>query len=273
MSKEEIESAHKKALKSLEGEKRAALKKAKGMKGKKGKEALAAAEAEFATKLKALEDSYQEKLASLAVGSLEISDKAEEPPMEEPAEVVDEEAAARERKREKARKKKERQKEKEAERERQIEEENANAGPSYRKIELEQIQANLTPLKLKVDEVAADGHCLYRAVAAQTGKNYMEIRKSIFASISWYQRLGNERRVIVWSIAVDIFSRTLFFVFFLGLLLQAHYVQTLYQSTRMNLHPFANIQMKLRRLMNTWARYEIVPNGEAIWSCGPWESP
>ena len=83
----------------------------------------------------------------------------------------------RRQKRTKAKKKKDRQKEKEAERERQIEEETANAGPGLRKIELEQIQAVLTPLKLKVDEVDADGHCLYRAVAAQTGMNYMEIRK------------------------------------------------------------------------------------------------
>jgi len=45
-----------------------------------------------------------------------------------------------------------------------------------RKIELEQIQAVLTPLKLKVSEVDADGHCLYRAVGAQTGTNYMAIR-------------------------------------------------------------------------------------------------
>ena len=40
MSREEMESRHKKELKSLEGEKRAALKKAKALKGKKGKEAI-----------------------------------------------------------------------------------------------------------------------------------------------------------------------------------------------------------------------------------------
>jgi len=178
MSKEEIESAHKKALKSLDGEKRAALKKAKGMKGKKGKAALAAAEEEFAAKLKALEASYQDQLATVGVASLDISAHAEAPAAstEEDKPEVDDEAAARERKLAKARKKRDKQKEKEAERERQIEEENANAGPGLRKIELEQIQAVLTPLKLKVDEVDADGHCLYRAVAAQTGKHYKEIR-------------------------------------------------------------------------------------------------
>ena len=182
MSKEEIESSHKKALKSLEGEKRAALKKAKGIKGKKGKAALAATEEDFASKLQALEASYQEQVALLAVGSLEISADAEKPSAfsndddKNPA-VVDEEGAARERKLAKAKKKRDKQKEKEALIEQQIEEENANAGPGLRKIELEQIQAVLTPLKLKVDEVTADGHCLYRAVAAQTGKHFIEIRK------------------------------------------------------------------------------------------------
>ena len=39
-SREEVESRHKKELKALEGEKRAALKKAKALKGKKGKEAI-----------------------------------------------------------------------------------------------------------------------------------------------------------------------------------------------------------------------------------------
>jgi OTU domain-containing protein 6 len=185
MSTEEIEASHKKALKSLEGEKRAAVKKAKGMKGKKGKQALAAVEEDFSAKLKALEGSYQEKLAALTVESLEISadspTDAEKPSVsssdDDKGEIVDEEAAARERKRAKAKKKRDRQKEKEARIEQKIEEENANAGPGLRKIELEQIRAVLTPLKLKVSEVDADGHCLYRAVGAQTGTNYMAIRK------------------------------------------------------------------------------------------------
>ena len=191
MSKEELEHVHKKALKSLEGEKRAAIKKAKGLKGKKGKEAFVAVEVDFATKLKALEGSYQKSLAALAVESLEIS------PDVSPTDIQnvsassnnnggDEEAAARERKRAKAKKKKDRQKEKEAQLEKQIEEENANAGPGLRKIELEQIQSVLTPLKLKVSEVEADGHCLYRAVAAQSGTDYVAIRKSWVCSMSYF---------------------------------------------------------------------------------------
>lgn len=184
MSKGEIENSHKKALKSLDGEKRAALKKAKGMKGKKGKEALAAVEKDFAAKLEALENSFRDDLAALSLESLNIStgspSDAEKPSVSsndnDKSEVLDEEAAARERKVAKSKKKRDRQKEKEAQIQQQIEEETANAGPGLRKIELEQIQSVLTPIKLKVSEVEADGHCLYRAVGAQTGKSYTSIR-------------------------------------------------------------------------------------------------
>mmetsp|Transcript_21324 Transcript_21324/g.43843 ORF Transcript_21324/g.43843 Transcript_21324/m.43843 type:complete len:221 (+) Transcript_21324:103-765(+) len=187
MSKEEIESAHKKALKSLEGEKRAALKKAKGIKGKKGKEALANVEKDFASKLKALEESYQANLAASNVESLDISADSAPDALntgkpdnnDGKSGVIDEENLARERKLAKARKKRDRQKEKDARIQQQIEEENANAGPSLRKIELEQIQAVLTPLKLKISEVEADGHCLYRAIGAQSGKDFTDLRKSV----------------------------------------------------------------------------------------------
>ena len=180
---EELESSYKKVLKSLEGEKRAAIKKAKGMKGKKGKEALVLVETEFTEKLKALETAQEENLAALYVGSIKVSVDLEnntEIDMavnSEPV-VFDKEKMARERKLAKAKKKRDRQKEKEAQIHQQIEEENNNAGPSLRKIELEQIQAILTPLNLKIKEIEADGHCLYRAVAAQTGIGFMEIRKS-----------------------------------------------------------------------------------------------
>jgi OTU domain-containing protein 6 len=193
-SREEIETSHKKALKSLDGEKRAAIKKAKGTKGKKAKEALAAVEEEYATKLKDLEYSYQETLSKLE--SWNVTDKKEENTNDQQQQQEadaptaadtdginptdnndDDEEAARERKLAKARKKKERQKEKEALLQKQIEEETANAGPSMRQIELEQIEAILTPSSLTVSEVEADGHCLYRAVAAQSDKSYSEIRK------------------------------------------------------------------------------------------------
>lgn len=194
VSPEELESAHKKALKALEGEKRAALKKAKALKGKKGKDALEAAENDYANKLKLLEGSYQENLAALEFESMQISSPEEQHGQAQPQEAstqddviqhvvevalgpVDEEAAERERKVTKARKKREKQKEKDTKMEEQIELENANAGPSLRQVELEQMHVFLAPLNLCISEVEADGHCLYRAVAAQSNEGYKEIRK------------------------------------------------------------------------------------------------
>jgi len=126
-----------------------------------------------------LEVSHEESLAAVDMESLKILKVytgAEKTSTFEPPVVNEEEEAARERKLVKARKKRDRQKEKEAQIQKQIEEENANAGPGLRKIELEQMQVVLTPLNLKVCEVEADGHCLYRAVAAQSGKGFMAIR-------------------------------------------------------------------------------------------------
>lgn len=80
-------------------------------------------------------------------------------------------------KQEKARKKREKAREKEQERERQIEEETANAGPSPRDAENDIIQQHLEPLGLKIEEVAADGHCLYRAVGTSCNLEYPAIRK------------------------------------------------------------------------------------------------
>jgi OTU domain-containing protein 6 len=191
---EDLETAHKKALKTLEGEKRAAIKKAKALKGKKGKEALASLETEFADKLKALEAKYQEDVAALAVGSATISEENGDENNKNakvesalttthtaesttgPA-AVDPEEEARQRKLAKARKKREKQKEKEAAVEKQIEEETANAGPSMRDVELGQLQTILSPLHLSVQEVQADGHCLYRAVGAQINQPFQHVRK------------------------------------------------------------------------------------------------
>jgi OTU domain-containing protein 6 len=91
-------------------------------------------------------------------------------PLVDPAEEV------RQRKLEKARRKREKQREKELQREKEIEEENANAGPSPRDVENAQILDRLGPLNLDIREVSADGHCLYRAVAAHLGKSYREVR-------------------------------------------------------------------------------------------------
>ena len=168
-SPEELESALKKAIKNLEGEKRAAIKKAKGTKGKKAKEVLQAVEDEYEGKLKELQAKHEEKLKALlgeegeegTTAAAAVETKEAEQPQEK-------NLSGKEMKQEKARRKKERQKEKERQRQLELEREEANAGPSMRQVELEQIQAVLTPLNLKVAEVEADGHCLYRAVSPST---------------------------------------------------------------------------------------------------------
>jgi len=94
--------------------------------------------------------------------------------------TVDPEEEERKRKQEKARKKREKAKEKERERERRIEEENTNAGPSARDMETAAIQElYLDALNLRIEPVAADGHCLYRSLGGQCGKSHEEMSKSI----------------------------------------------------------------------------------------------
>ena len=202
MNQEEIETKHKKALKALEGEKRAAIKKAKALKGKKGKEAMAAVEEEFGEKQKALQATLEQELAALSLGKdegvIDRNDGLEhngQGRTEAPLEVINtttngdgdgDNADARERKLARARKKREKQREREAEKERQIAEETANAGPSMRDVELKQLQGFLTPLNLAIRPVPADGHCMYRSIAAQLSiispeneqKDYNDISKS-----------------------------------------------------------------------------------------------
>lgn len=140
-------------------------------------------EADFAAKLKALEEKHAKEIAEILGGASPPADAAvidvnnNDAPEEAPKKSAEEEE--RERKQAKARKKREKAREKERERELQIERENAAAGPSLRQIEMEQIQEQLTPLGLKISEVASDGNCLYRAVAAalETGGTYQDTRK------------------------------------------------------------------------------------------------
>jgi len=100
----------------------------------------------------------------------------ETPPEEE--EEEDPGKAARERKQAKARRKREaqRQKQKELDEER----ERDLAGPSARTDEMNILKTKLNPLSLKIETVAADGHCLYRAVAAQCDDmEYSRMRESL----------------------------------------------------------------------------------------------
>ena len=207
MTREEVESKHKKALKALDGERRAAVKKAKALKGKKGKEALAAVEEEYDGKQKALQATLEQELAALSLGGDEgvVESNADPDNNGEggkgtPSEaavggdgVGDDDAAARERKLAKARKKREKQREREAEKERQIAEETANAGPSMRDVELDQLQNILTPLNLAISPVQADGHCMYRSIAAQLSllspeqgeQDYNAIRKFFYVPLKY----------------------------------------------------------------------------------------
>lgn len=61
----------------------------------------------------------------------------------------------------------ERKQREEAEREARLAEGRKNAGPAKGALESEALGAQLAPLGLRVHEVAADGHCLFRSVAYQ----------------------------------------------------------------------------------------------------------
>jgi OTU domain-containing protein 6 len=83
-----------------------------------------------------------------------------------PSVNVDEDEQMR-KKREKTRLKRERARQEERTRDESIANEDANAGPSPRDIEMNALMERLAPQNLIIHEVEADGHCLYRAVAAQ----------------------------------------------------------------------------------------------------------
>ncbi|KAL7565148.1 hypothetical protein ACA910_021526 [Epithemia clementina (nom. ined.)] len=195
-SREEMETRHKKELKALDGEKRAALKKAKALKGKKGKDALASVETEFVDKTVQMQKRHEHELrdhqpgrsnsqvkggdknASSESESAEVKNnnqtKEEQPPQQQQQQKSDEETASqptdeqRQRKLDKSRRKREKQKEKERRREDEIAAEaTAARGRTPRDVENAQLAQILQPLNLVVRDVPADGHCMYRAVAAQ----------------------------------------------------------------------------------------------------------
>ncbi|GFH45207.1 hypothetical protein CTEN210_01681 [Chaetoceros tenuissimus] len=172
---EELQSKHKKELKQLETDKRIALKKVKGTagKGKKGKEALAKAEQEWDSKLEELTTKHKNEIdalqgdaavaeeSSAAVEQKEETAKEPELSEEEKVKLAKEKALAK-----KLRKKKNKLAQEKA-REEEIAREVANA-PNPRQMEIDAImELYLSKLNFKIEEVAADGNCLYRAVAKQ----------------------------------------------------------------------------------------------------------
>lgn len=183
---EEVQARHKKELKSFDGEKRAAIKNAKS-RGKKAKAAVKDAEFKYEGLERDIKERHRLEIEQLnsgdggveedapeAIGSNEDQAVKDEAPAPTPTPPSDEptteqiEEAKRKRAIEKKLRKKNAQRQKEIDRERRIAEENAAAGPSRRVMELEALQTlYLQPRKLDVQEVEADGNCLYRAVGLQ----------------------------------------------------------------------------------------------------------
>jgi hypothetical protein len=78
---------------------------------------------------------------------------------------------------EKARRKREARKDRERQRQSELEmEQEAAAGSSMREAELSALELQLKPQGLRVAEIPSDGNCLYRAIAAQCGLDYLQIR-------------------------------------------------------------------------------------------------
>ncbi|GKY94454.1 hypothetical protein MPSEU_000411300 [Mayamaea pseudoterrestris] len=185
MSADEVKTRHNKELKALEGEKRAELKKAKGTagKGQKGKEILAALEAKYDERFVELKTKHADELAAMNAGSSVLEEAAaskeavDDQASMSVANDQDQERQSSSSKAEKARRKREKAREKELERERNIQDELDNAGPTQRQVEMETLMEQLAPLDLVIQDVAADGHCLYRAIGAACGKDFMEIRQ------------------------------------------------------------------------------------------------
>lgn len=189
---------HKKELKSFEGEKLAAMKKAKSM-GKKAKAAIKEAEFKYEALQRDLKERHRvemDQLINIDSNSIDDASGQEEtnddeikvapvttaqtqPNIEEqlsPGKVSD---AKRQKLLQKKLKKKNAQREMEVNRERRIVEENSMAGPSRRHIEMEALLTlYLHPHGLEVQEVEADGNCLYRAVGVQCRRLGLDVLDS-----------------------------------------------------------------------------------------------
>ena len=208
---EELTARHKKELKAFEGEKRAALKNAKS-RGKKAKGAVKEAEFKYEGLERDLKDRHRMELQQLTSSggdkqeintaegdAVKIKDEEEptnttEQPQQpkqvgfdqtivdkEEAKLTEEEiqAAKREKALAKKLKKKNAQRQKEVDRDQRIQEENSKAGPSRRQLEMEALQKlQLHPRGLEVEEVEADGNCLYRAVSVQCSRLGVSIKNN-----------------------------------------------------------------------------------------------
>lgn len=170
---DELQAKHKKEIKTLEADRRTAIKKIKGTagKGKKGKEILAAAESEWDEKHKALLQKHAEEIATVMPTTSTNTNNELSDATVQTANIKDETKEEEEVARQKALAKKLRKKqaklEKELAREENIARQMANA-PNPRQIEIDAImELYLNQEQMEIEEVKADGNCLYRAIARQ----------------------------------------------------------------------------------------------------------
>jgi OTU domain-containing protein 6 len=137
-------------------------------------------------KVTALKAKHEQELAAASQQCQEQQEVAEEKNEIESLHKVEEEQQKQQlpqsgttssivsKKQEKARQKRAKQRQAELERHNRIAQETANAGPSRRDVELEQLQQQICSsahAHYTIAEIPADGHCLYRAVAAQLNIN------------------------------------------------------------------------------------------------------
>jgi OTU domain-containing protein 6 len=183
---EEMKVRHKKEMKSFEGEKLAAMKSAKS-RGKKAKTAIKEAEFKYEALQRDLTERHRmetDQLTNTGEDNIDESNVYEDekttaqttPEVDEQqtAEQVDE--VKRLKALQKKLKKKNTQRELEVNREKRISEEISMAGPSRRQMEIEALQMlHLHPRGFEVQEVEADGNCLYRAVGVQCGRLGLDV--------------------------------------------------------------------------------------------------
>lgn len=181
-TEEELEARHSRELEEMETKKQAHIEAAKASagKGKKAKEKVDAAEREaedWEYKLRVRQQAEMDLLLEHLAGgegkasSGEGEAKAKEVSLPAESESIPEETEEEhaQRKKDKALRKKQNKASKEAERELEKEREKREAGPSQRQLELAALSRQLAALKppMRIQEVAADGHCLYRSVGEQ----------------------------------------------------------------------------------------------------------
>jgi len=203
---DELTARHKKEVKAFEGEKRGAIKNAKS-RGKKGKGAVKEAEFKYEGLERDLKERHRLELQQLKYGGSEgeiktdngddkikeeepnnnnatpsTQSEQQQPKKEEKEDLTEEkfQAAKREKALAKKLKKKNAARQKEIDREQRIKEENSKAGPSRRQMEMEALQKlQLHPRELEVEEVEADGNCLYRAVSVQCSRLGVNISSDV----------------------------------------------------------------------------------------------